>query len=617
MIGAGVIPMDQPVSLVVRRVDLAHAVPFSLGRSAIDPAAHEATFGNRTERIQPQNMKVLVALHDRIGELVTRDQLIERCWDGRIVGEDVINRCISVLRRFAGRAGGFTIETVPKAGYRLVESSTQAPVSSLRLAIAAVLLILVAVAGFVLWKFDRSSTPTLAIETAPSDHAASAAVQDVSVRLASIETAALPPFRLITSRNPAEPADLSLQVSGAGRPAALDLRLSHGKDRTLLWAAHVEQDRGAANILSARAGASATLALSCALEALSARSQKLTSQMLRAYVTGCVRLAGEFDETSALLAPAFEHLTQRAPNFAPAWDKLLYAEALGTAFDGRAELRATIRRHLQRSRQIGLDVPSSAMAEAVLLPRNDYRSRIRALELGLKRHPRSPALELALANALMDVGRQNDAIAHATRAAAFDPISPATRSGLVWILAHSGRTSQARHVLDEAERLWPGTAAVQSAQLTFELRYGDPRRALRAMQEGAARFNAASVAAFAEARLYPDSQHVDHAISEAMKYYRQNPEGLSAVVQALAQFGRTSEAMEALLQFRGQGPVTMRPHVYFRPMMREAWRDPRFIQAMSSWGVLSYWRQTGNWPDFCFDPKLPYDCRAEADKFPA
>ena len=97
--------MDQAVSIAARRVDLAQAAPFALGPAAIDPAAHEAVIGSRREHFQPQTMKVLVALHQRLGEVVSRDELVERCWDGRIVGDDVINRCISLLRRVAARAG--------------------------------------------------------------------------------------------------------------------------------------------------------------------------------------------------------------------------------------------------------------------------------------------------------------------------------------------------------------------------------------------------------------------------------------------------------------------------------------------------------------------------------
>lgn len=27
---------------------------------------------------------------------------------------------------------------------------------------------------------------------------------------------------------------------------------------------------------------------------------------------------------------------------------------------------------------------------------------------------------------------------------------------------------------------------------------------------------------------------------------------------------------------------------------------------------FDYWRKSGKWPDFCFRPDLPYDCKAEA-----
>src|SRR3954447_11920489 len=117
--------MDRPVSLETRRIDCSSELPFAVGRARIDPPAHEVRIRDKRTRIQPQTLKVLIALHDRIGEVVTRDELIDRCWDGRIVGEDVINRCISLLRRTA-ESGGFTIETVPCAGYRLVDGAVAA-----------------------------------------------------------------------------------------------------------------------------------------------------------------------------------------------------------------------------------------------------------------------------------------------------------------------------------------------------------------------------------------------------------------------------------------------------------------------------------------------------------
>jgi DNA-binding winged helix-turn-helix (wHTH) protein len=104
-------------------IDPSSAPGFRVGSALVNPVAHEATFNGSTERIQRQNLKVLIALAEKRESVVTRGELIARCWDNRVIGDDVIHRAISTLRQFAARAGGFTIETVPKTGYRLTESA--------------------------------------------------------------------------------------------------------------------------------------------------------------------------------------------------------------------------------------------------------------------------------------------------------------------------------------------------------------------------------------------------------------------------------------------------------------------------------------------------------------
>ena len=56
---------------------------------------------------------------------MTRDELIARCWEGRIVGDNAIQRTISRLRDIAAGFGEgcFRLETVSKVGYRLIAVS--------------------------------------------------------------------------------------------------------------------------------------------------------------------------------------------------------------------------------------------------------------------------------------------------------------------------------------------------------------------------------------------------------------------------------------------------------------------------------------------------------------
>src|SRR5688572_21176200 len=68
-------------------------------------------------------MQVLVALARADGAILSRDDLIQACWEGRIVGENAIDRVISRIRRLAETVAGgsFRIETITKVGYRLLQ----------------------------------------------------------------------------------------------------------------------------------------------------------------------------------------------------------------------------------------------------------------------------------------------------------------------------------------------------------------------------------------------------------------------------------------------------------------------------------------------------------------
>ena len=110
-------------------IDLAHAPDFRLGSVCVRPSRRQLVHDSgRSEVLQPRVMQVLVALAKAGGEIVTREELSQSCWDGRIVGEDAINRVISHLRRSAQRvgAGAFGVETVTKVGYRLQRDAAAA-----------------------------------------------------------------------------------------------------------------------------------------------------------------------------------------------------------------------------------------------------------------------------------------------------------------------------------------------------------------------------------------------------------------------------------------------------------------------------------------------------------
>ena len=101
---------------------LAHERPFRLGAVEVRPSTREVVGPRGRVVVEPKVMQVLVALAQAGGEILGRDDLIARCWDGRVVGEDAISRVISRLRRLSEGLGrdGWRLETVTKVGYRLL-----------------------------------------------------------------------------------------------------------------------------------------------------------------------------------------------------------------------------------------------------------------------------------------------------------------------------------------------------------------------------------------------------------------------------------------------------------------------------------------------------------------
>ena len=104
------------------RIVLARELPFNIGNLRVHPSTRQVERGDLWETLEPRVMQVLVALARSDGRIVTRDELMDWCWEGRIVSEDALNRAISRLRQVAAEVGegSFGVETITTGGYRLV-----------------------------------------------------------------------------------------------------------------------------------------------------------------------------------------------------------------------------------------------------------------------------------------------------------------------------------------------------------------------------------------------------------------------------------------------------------------------------------------------------------------
>lgn len=102
-------------------VDLARERDFVLGPLSVRPSHRQVEAAGRERIIQPRVMQVLVALVTSTSEVVSRRELMERCWTGLTVTDDAVDRCIAQLRALTAlwREPPYEILTIPGVGYQL------------------------------------------------------------------------------------------------------------------------------------------------------------------------------------------------------------------------------------------------------------------------------------------------------------------------------------------------------------------------------------------------------------------------------------------------------------------------------------------------------------------
>src|SRR3954469_20643604 len=154
----------------VPRINLAETSDFDLGGLRVSPAHRQVSMAGECRELEPKVAQVLIALASASPAVVSRDKLVEQCWDGRIVGDDALNRCILALRHLAKEYSPepFAIETVPRIGYSLVAGPTppseRRGVSRRVLTLALVLiLLLVGVTAFSWLRFGRADAAPASI----------------------------------------------------------------------------------------------------------------------------------------------------------------------------------------------------------------------------------------------------------------------------------------------------------------------------------------------------------------------------------------------------------------------------------------------------------------------
>ena len=629
-------------------IDLAREQPFQLGALKVFPGTRQVSHDGRAITLEPRIMQVLVALARADGEILSRADLTDLCWNGRTVGDNAIHRAVSKIRDLGSgiAACSFTVETISKVGYRLLgeyrpagggdspnlilapEALQSPPARSggrraLRLTLVAAAVGIILVAGVFAGRFwgewGSRGGASIAVAAQP-DSGSEGLAREISVDLARLAGARETPLRVTDE---AGEGDFIVRVaqSRAGHVDRVDLSLIAGATGEMLWTSSLERMvADGTNDLRPEVSARLGQVLLCALG--DQEGQGLSFAVLRLFLSACEKLQGLPDQQ---LLTLLQRVTQAAPGFARGWGELAMAEARqyrrlrvesGSNSPEARTLQGRVEDHIRRARAIDPQQALASAAEAELVAPEHFEDRLRMLESALSQNEAEPLLHVQHSRALTALGRLSEAVQAAQRAAALDPLSPDTQAILVGTLAHSGALNRARRELTKAERLWPGSEQLDSTRFSLEMRYGDPWVAQRMIDSGRISLGG-STGGFGgpeilmRARLEPTAENIRRVVRFASVESARAPQAVPLRMQALGHAGAKEEFFAMIDQPGIVAHLRDATDVLFRPHLKVFRDDVRFLAVAARLGLLQSWASSGDWPDFCRDPRLPYDCRRE------
>jgi hypothetical protein len=83
--------------------------------------------------------------------------------------------------------------------------------------------------------------------------------------------------------------------------------------------------------------------------------------------------------------------------------------------------------------------------------------------------------------------------------------------------------------------------------------------------------------------------------------------------QLLAAAGFNDVALELVDErYAANDHLVRESGVLLRPAFHAARQDPSIMQWLDRAGLVDYWVETDEWPDFCTDPALGWDCKLAA-----
>jgi hypothetical protein len=309
-----------------------------------------------------------------------------------------------------------------------------------------------------------------------------------------------------------------------------------------------------------------------------------------------------------------------SPNFSWGHSGVALAEAyevlVHPASHGSDALRVDALLEAKRALALEPHNGEALLAREFLAPPFDWQGREALLVQGIAADPNFKPLVWLEGQLLWSVGRGRDALVWLRRANDIDPPFFGANWSLALNLASEGQLAPSHAVVAQMALQWPDNPVTQNARFWTNVVTGATDDALAQLADPAARpsiMDQKAIDAWS-ATLKVIASNETAAKAGAVKAVTEAAStGSLGRGQALMLLAMLGDLDGAFAQAQLYEPlVPSAPPYLFLQTTATMRSDPRFMRLARKLGFVAYWRSTGQWPDFCKEPGLPYDCRGAA-----
>ena len=605
-------------------------------------------------------IELLSVLAKAKGALVTKDELMSSVWPNTVVEENALQVHIAALRKLLGSDANL-LSTIHGFGYRLsatpltasadVEAPPQTPtqIASSRkpwvlVGLAALPAICLVAGG--LW-FLQGSLPRPArpsetrvvvlpfdiqghqdVARAFSEDLSDAIVSELSAnQIQAVSRTESRALRGPTAGTAIDTLGADLLLNGAvksdGKTIDVHLYLDDAREHVSIWAGDFQGTAEARQALQARVAAQTTEMLHWAKAGRSGKNW-LDATALAAFVAGRESLTGVRNGSIGASYAAYKRVTAAAPDFSWGHSAVAMTDAFMLTYRTESvsstpdEIRAE--EQLEARKALALEPHNGEAYLAIELSSRplEWKAHEALLLKGSAMDPNFEPVIMMEGRLLWAVGRGREALPWLVRAHDLSPIFNGENFSLAISLMTNGRAEQSRTLVAQMRELWPNQMSTNDALFWTRVLSGATGEVLTQLADPALRpysMNQQSADTWIMALKASSSDDPAAKIAAISRVKETVDGGSLSRGHALTLLTMLGDVDGAFAQAEHFQPInTYSPPFLFLALTAPMRSDARFMPLARKLGFVSYWRETGHWPDFCSEPDVPYDCRVEAAK---